>query len=157
MTRADHRTRIAFCHYTADVQGGSDRSLFDLVTHLPSDRYVPAMVLRPGDPLVPRYRAAGVTVYDVPFVPPRRALEPRRLARFVAGLLPGVRGVVRAVRAHGADVVHVNTLNNVQGALGAWMARRPLVWHVRELGKGAVVDRVLLSLVARLATRAVAI
>lgn len=157
MTTTPPPTRITFCHYTADVQGGSDRSLYDLVTHLPRTRYHATMILRPDDPLVPRYRDAGISVHTMPFVPPRRALEAGRLLRFGLRLLPTVRGVARLVRTTQADVVHVNTMNNVQGALGARMAGRPLVWHVRELGRGALVDRVLLALVARLASRAVAV
>jgi glycosyltransferase involved in cell wall biosynthesis len=149
--------RIAFCHYTADVHGGSDRSLFELATHLPRERFVPSMILRTGDPMAPRYRAAGIAVREVGFVPPRRSVQGAALLRFGAAIMPNARAVARAVRESGADVVHVNTSFNLQGALGARIARRPLVWHVRELGAGAVVDRLLLGVVARLATRAVAI
>jgi len=151
------RCRIAFCHYTADIGGGSDRALFDLVTHLPLDRFHPAMILRVGDPMARAYRDAGIEVVQVPLVPPRRALEWAKLARFFLAYWPSVFRVAQVIRALQADVVHVNTLFNLQGAVAARLARRPLVWHVRELVPESRLVSLLLRLVSVVATRAVAI
>ncbi len=148
--------RAVFCHFTADVCGGSDRSLFDLVTHLPRERFSPAMILRSGDPLAGRYRDTGIPVIERTFVAPRRALQPLKLARYFANFWPAAAGVARDLRRLRADVVHVNTLFNLQGAAGARLARRPLVWHVRELVPDSKVARVMLRLVAHLAARPVA-
>ena len=148
--------RIAFCHHTSDVAGGSDRSLFDIVTHLPRKRFEPAVILRPGDPMAVEYEAAGVEVALVPFVHPRRALELAKLARYFLSFLPSVLRTRAAIRRLNADVVHVNTLNNLQGAFAARLARRPLVWHVREMAGGSLVVRAMLRLVSLLATFAVA-
>jgi len=148
--------RVLFCHYTADVQGGSDRSLFDLVTHLPPWRVAPAMVLRPGDPLIPAYEAAGVPVYPVALYPPRRGLEPLKLARFFLSYWPSVFAIARAVRRHRAEVVHVNTINNLQGPMAARVCRVPLVWHVRELMPDSRLNALMRGLVARWAALAVA-
>lgn len=150
------RLRVVFCHFTADVCGGSDRSLYDLATRLPRDRFEPMVILRRGDPLSADYRCAGLPVVERKFIPPRRALEPVKLLRYFAGFLPSALTIARDIRRFRADVVHVNTLFNVQGAVGAYLARRPLVWHVRELVPGSRAVRVMLALVTRLATRAVA-
>ena len=133
----DSRTRVMFCHYTADVCGGSDRSVFDLATHLPEDRFRVGCVLKTGDPMAEAYREAGVEVSQVRLVHPRRALEWRKQAQFFAAYWPSVFQVARAIRRFRADVVHVNTINNLQGPMAARLAGRPLVWHVRELEKGA--------------------
>lgn len=148
--------RVAFCHYTADIGGGSDRSLFDLVTHLDRERFTPHLILRTGDPLAARYRAAGLTVAELPFVPPRKALDPVKLARFAAFYLPHSLAVSRLLRAWRIDVVHVNTLYNLQGPCAARLARRPLVWHVREMAGEGRIGRAFRGLVARWATLAVA-
>jgi len=153
----DDVIRILFCHYTADVCGGSDVSLYDLVTHLPSGRFRCHLVLKTGDPMAARYHAAGVEVTEFPLAAPRRALEPAKLLRFVLGYWPAVFRIAGAIRKCSADVVHVNTLYNLPAPLAARLAGRPLVWHVRELVPDSRVVRLLLGLVARWATRAVAI
>ncbi len=149
--------RILFCHYTADPGGGSDRSLFDLVTRLSRDRFAPSMLLHPDDPLVPRYRLADIPVHTEPFVPPRRAADAAKLFRFASSLIPSVWRARRIIVRTGTDVVHVNTLYNIQGGLAAVLAGKPLVWHVREIESGSRVGRIFLACVARWAARAVAI
>ncbi len=148
--------RIAFCHYTSDVCGGSDRSLFDLVTHLDPSAFQTFLLLRRGDPLAPAYREAGCTVAEIPFVAPRRALEWGKLFRFFFWFWPHVVYAAWLFRRWNVDMVHVNTLNNLQGPFGATLSRKPLIWHVRELVPDSRADRLMRGLVARLATRAVA-
>jgi len=148
---------VAFCHFTADVGGGSDLSLFDLVTHLPNDRFRPFMILKTGDPMTDRYTAAGIDVIQVRLVPPRKALEVRRLLRYLFWFWPSVIGVLHAIRKSRADIVHVNTLYNLQGAMAAKLARRPLVWHVREADLDSVPARLIKMFVRLLADRVVAI
>ena len=155
-TDTPRRVRVVFCHFTADVCGGSDQSLYDLVTHLPRDRFEAMLVLRRNDPLADKYREAGLHVVEREFIAPRRALDPFKLAAYFWSFLPAVLAVARDVRQYGADVVHVNTLFNLQGAFAAFLARRPLVWHVRELVPGSRLVQFMLWLVSRLATRAVA-
>lgn len=148
--------RVAFCHYTSDVGGGSDRSLLDLVTHLDREHFSPFMILRSGDPLSSIYRDAGCTVAEIPFVPPRKALDLGKLAEFFFWYLPHVYRVARLLRRWKIDVVHVNTINNLQGPVAARLAGRPLVWHVRELAGEGRIGKTMRGLVARLAHSAVA-
>lgn len=149
--------RAVFCHYTADVCGGSDRSLFDIVTHLPRDRFTPAMILKTGDPLAPEYRARGIEVVELSLVSPRRALEWAKLGRYSLSYGPSVLRVAGVIRRLDADVVHVNTLYNLVGPVAARLAGRPLVWHVREMVEGSRAVAAMLWMVRRLAARAVAI
>jgi glycosyltransferase involved in cell wall biosynthesis len=153
---AEPPLRIAFCHFTSDVGGGSDRSLFDLVTHLDQDAFTPFLILRSGDPLAARYREAGCTVAEIPFVPPRKALDARKLASFSLYYLPHVLRAARLLRRWRIDVVHVNTINNLQGPVAARLAGCALVWHVRELAGEGRIGRAMRGLVARLAHVAVA-
>lgn len=148
--------RVAFCHYTSDVGGGSDRSLFDLVTHLDRTQFTPFMILRSGDPLAGAYRKAGCTVAEISFVPPRKALAFRKLAAFFITFLPHALRAARLLRKWRIEVVHVNTINNLQGPVAARLAGRPLVWHVREIAGEGRIGRAMRGLVARLAHIAVA-
>jgi len=149
--------RVAFCHYTSDVCGGSDRALVDLVTHLDRERFTPFMLLKTGDPMASAYRDLGIEVSELPFVSPRRALEWRKLAAFFGWFWPHVFQSVLQFRRWKVDLVHVNTSNNLQGAVAARLARRPLVWHVRELVPDSRAGALMRAMVPLLATRAVAI
>jgi glycosyltransferase involved in cell wall biosynthesis len=143
--------RVAFCHYSSDVCGGSDRSLLDLVLQLDRHAFTPFMILRTGDPLADRYREAGCTVAEIPFVPPRKALDVPKLARFFLCYTPHVIRTAGLLRRWRIDVVHVNTIHNLQGAVAARLAGRPLVWHVREMTGDSRIGRAMRSLVAQLA------
>ncbi|MFP4499379.1 MAG: glycosyltransferase family 4 protein [Candidatus Hydrogenedentota bacterium] len=156
-THEQRPLRVAFCHYAADVFGGSDRALYDLVTHLPRDRFAPHMLLRHGDPMITRYREHGIPVETFHLVPPRRAIEWGKLVRFALHFLPASLRLAAAIRRMNADVVHVNTLFNMQGAFAARLSGRPLVWHVRELIPDSRVFGWMTRLVARWSTRAIAI
>jgi len=157
MTTAIQPSRIAFCHYTSDVSGGSDRALYDLVAHLDRARFAPLMLLKTGDPMAESYRALGVEVASLPFVSPRRALEWRKLAAFFACFWPHTLRAALQFRRWKADAVHVNTSNNLQGAFAARIARKPLVWHVREMVPDSRAGALMRAMVPLLATRAVAI
>lgn len=149
--------RVAFCHYSSDVCGGSDLALFEILQHLPRDRYKPAAIIKIGDPLADEYRAMGLEVFTVPLIHPRNALNCAYQARFALRFWPSVYAIARAVKAFNADLIHVNTAYNLQGGIAARLAGRPLVWHVRELADDSFPGRLVLKTVARLATRAVAI
>ena len=149
--------RILFCHHSADVGGGSDRSLFELVTALPKVRFAALMVLRTGDPMAPAYRAAGIDVAEMPLVSPRRTVAPLAAFRFLTNLPFAAWRIARMARRFGADLIHVNTLTNAQGALAARLAGRPLVWHVRELMPASRGYAALTWLARRWAARIIAI
>jgi len=150
-------TRIAFCHHTADVCGGSDQSLFELVTGLPREEFLPMMILKIGDPMADQYRAAGVDVAQIRLFPPRKAWELRKQCRYFFWFWPSSVRVAGAIRRFRADIVHVNTMYNLQGAVGAKLAGRPLVWHVREAEMDSVFARLIKTLVRLLADRVVAV
>jgi len=149
--------RVAFCHYTADIGGGSDRSLHDFVTRLPRDRFTPIMLLKRGNPDAARYRDEGILVEEFNLVHPRRTQQPAAHLRFFARFWPSVFAIEGALLRLDAEVMHVNTINNLVGPIAARLAKRPLVWHVREIGGGGRVDRIQRRMAAKLAHRVVAI
>lgn len=151
------RLRVVFCHYASDVLYGSDLSLFDLVTTLPTERFESTVVLKPGDPMDQKYRARGISVYTVPVTPPRRSKNVGQFARFLLGFLPAVWRIARIIGKVDADVVHVNTSFNLHGAVAAKFAHRPLVWHVREIAANTTFDRLVQKAVCLLANRVIAI
>ncbi len=145
--------RIAFCHHASDYGGGSDRALFDLATHLPRDRVQPLMLLREGDPFAARYRAQDIAVEELQLKHPRRSPRLKDNLPFLLSFWPSVFALEGHIRRFEADLVHVNTLNNIQGSVAAWMAGRPLVWHIREIGGEARIDKLQRQAVRLLAHR----
>ncbi|MCK6546313.1 glycosyltransferase family 4 protein, partial [Myxococcota bacterium] len=91
----------------------------------------------------------------------RPLIEVRQVLRTGAGLASAARAIALA-RRHGADVVHTNTLLNLEGAATARALGLGHVWHVRELvGPGApfrfpIEGRALGALLARAASVVVA-
>jgi glycosyltransferase involved in cell wall biosynthesis len=138
------------------VGGGSDRSLFELVTHLPRDRYAPLAILREGDPMAERYRDAGIPVEQLSLLAPRRAFAVGQFVGYAMAFWPAVFRIRTILRSNHVGIVHVNTLFNLQGAVAARLAGLPLVWHVRESANDSRAGRVMLAWPPRLATRVIA-
>ena len=74
--------RVAFCHFTADVCGGSDFSLFNIVKGLPRDRFLPLVILKTGDPMAHKFRELDIEVFETALIPPRLALDVGNLVRY---------------------------------------------------------------------------
>lgn len=124
---------VLFLHTTSEV-GGSDVSLAHIVERLDRARFVPLVALPSDGPLVPRLERAGARVHILPRM---RKLTSRRgaagLARFAAGYPRAVASLVSLIRREHVDIVHTNTIHNLYGWAAARVARRPHVWHVREI------------------------
>lgn len=123
--------RLLLVHANAEWYG-SDRSFVLLATGLRDRGWdVTAVVPAPG-PAADRLRDAGVPVLEAdPGVPRPRAWSRGALVRWAAWSAP--RSCLRMWRlARSHDLVHLNTSTILGGAVGAVLARRPLVVHVRE-------------------------
>jgi len=125
--------RILYLHTTSEV-GGSDVSLLRLVEGLDRARFLPTVALPADGPLVGRLEAAGA---DVVILPAMKKLTRRRGAAYLAGFAlnypVAVARLVGLVRRRHVDLVHTNTIHNLYGVAAARLARRPHVWHVREI------------------------
>ncbi len=142
--------RIFYLHGTSEI-GGSDVSLLRLVQRLDRARFQPIVALPARGPLVSALEACGA---DVVIEPRMRKLTTRRgrayLGPYLANYPVAVARLVRLVRARGVDLVHTNTIHNLYGLAAAKLARRPHVWHVREIvWQSRVVRSVERALAAR--------
>lgn len=123
---------VLVAHPSPDLYG-SDRVLLESVKALTgAGRRVVVALPRPG-PLVPLLTDAGAQVRLVETLVLRKALlRPRGLVVLVAGALRTLPGMLREIRAVGADVVLVNTVTLPTWLLAARLLRRPVVCHVHE-------------------------
>lgn len=113
------------------VLGGAERSLLDLAAAWPSERRL--MILAEG-PMAEAARARGLTVD----VEPLGALSAVKRESGVPGL-GALADVARlastvAAAAKAADVIHANSQKAfVVAAAAGLLARRPVVWHLRDI------------------------
>ncbi len=138
-------------------RGGSDQALLRMLRSLPSDEFECHVAVPADPPLRPELEAAGVTVHVVPM---RRISTSHGALAWLgyAGGWPLAVGRLRAlVRRLDVDVVHTNSLNSWYGWAVARLARRPHVWHAREIVvQSRAALRVERFLTRRYATRVIA-
>jgi glycosyltransferase involved in cell wall biosynthesis len=128
--------RILIVHSSAELYG-SDRSLLDFVS-LQDGRFDITVLLPEKGPLIPLLEAAGahVSVGEVCKVQ-RHMLGPRGLLRTLSATWRAVRDIRRLAGNEPFDLVYTNTVAVFAGAVYAFFARRPHVWHIREILAGS--------------------
>lgn len=125
--------KILYSHFANDFNGGSDRSLFELVRRLKMDGVVdPILILKRNDPYVEQYSRLKIKVYESGFVSPPARLDIKRWMLFLMYFIPSIVFVVSIIFKEKPSIVHVNTSLNLQSAIAAKLCKRKLIWHVRE-------------------------
>lgn len=131
--RPNRPRSVLYLHTTSEV-GGSDVSLVRLVEGLDRSRFHPIVALPSDGPLVARLESAGCAVAIVPRM---MKLTSRKGYGFLAGFAlnypVAVAALARLVKRERVDLVHTNTIHNLYGVGVTQLARRPHVWHVREI------------------------
>ncbi len=150
---------------TAGTLWGAERSLLLLVASLPRHGWRPIVACPPGR-LADAARGVGVDVVEIAWRPlgdisdrsgGRKRYPLGRVWSAARASLANARTVARIARAVDADVVVSNSYHaHPYVTLGARLARRPPVWHLRDIvapGPG----RRALDLMARASSGVIAI
>lgn len=114
-------------------RGGSDRALLRMIEHSTPDGLEWHVAVPEPHPLAAEFESAGATLHVVPM---RRLTTRGSWPGLVAYALRWpwtVLSLRRLARRVSADVVHSNSLHSLYGWAVAVLARRPHVWHVREV------------------------
>jgi len=144
--------RILFLDHVG-VLGGAELSLLDIAVYFSEHCHV--LTFEDG-PFVERLKAAGISHAVLP-VPDsvRRVARDGGLAadvRSAAGVVSVVGRLARIARQY--DLVYANSQKSfVIGALASKLARRPLIWHLRDLLTGDHFSGGHLKLTIALANR----
>lgn len=149
----------------ASRAGGAERSMLLLARELPAHGWSPVVACPPGD-LARRARAAGARVIEtrwlaIPTISTREGDRKRypleRMALALGRSVANAAWVAALARRVGADLVLSNSAAaHPFVALGARMARRPSVWHVRDIVEEGFGRR-LLGMFAKLPAAVIAI
>jgi len=133
--------RVLFVNPGRDL-GGAEQSLFLLIEALRARDVVPTVALfgDGGGPFAVRLASLGIPSerLEVPDAV-RRASRYRssqgfaQTATLTAQALPSIVRLARLARRTDARVIHTNGLKaHILGGLAGQLARRPVVWHVRD-------------------------
>lgn len=135
------RIRVAYIDHAADVGGGAEEALVDLLRFVDRSRIEPVLVVAERSDWLRGVDLQGVTIVRL-FSEQEELLERSRetlgqvgsnLRSFRASVGP-VRRLARVLRQQGVDLVHTNSMKtHVLGGLAARLARKPLVWDVRDI------------------------
>lgn len=126
--------RILFAHQVNDLYGAS-RSLLRLARRLRQEGHAVWVVLPVDGPLASKLADSGVAIQILPAM----AFLDRQLLRTVGArglvrrLIASVPQLLRLIRDQRIDLVHTNTALVLSSSLAARLARRPHIWHVREI------------------------
>lgn len=151
------RLKVAYLDHAADVGGGAEEALVDLLRFVDRSRIEPVLIVAERTDWL-----RGVALEDLEIVrlfPESEELLERsrdtlghvgsNLRSLKASIAP-VRQVARELTRHQVDIVHTNSLKtHVLGGLAARLARKPLVWDVRDILEPGPARKLLLR-VARL-------
>jgi glycosyltransferase involved in cell wall biosynthesis len=132
--------RIAYVDHATDV-GGAEKSMTDIIARLDRSRYEPRVYCATDAKWLEGTGLEEATLERV--FAPGGVLERKR-----DDLAPGLLGNAQAVgqaaapvarlyrrfRRHQPHLVHTNTLKaHLLGGAAAWLARRRLLWHLRDI------------------------
>jgi glycosyltransferase involved in cell wall biosynthesis len=126
------RIRVCSIQPVAE-RGGSDQAQLRMLRMLPRAEFECHVVVPAEPPLRAAFEAAGITVHIIPM---RRISRSHRLLDWVEYALAWPVSVVRLARLFrrlDIDVVHTNSFHSWYGWAAAALARRPHVWHGREI------------------------
>jgi glycosyltransferase involved in cell wall biosynthesis len=122
----------------ADVVGGGELSLMDLLRGLDRDHWAPALVTPADGAIAAGARELGLPVHVVP-LPTLRRPGPVVLA--------SVAALGRLARRIDAAILHANgSRAMLYAGLAGRFAGRPAIWHVRIAESDGAVDRALYAL-----------
>ncbi len=135
--RGAARIRVAYIGHCA-LRSGGELALARLLPAL-TEEVDATVILGEDGPMVEAYRAAGARVEVLPMAGTARnvrkgSVTPRALPwRAVTSTARYSWRLARRLRELDVDLVHTNTLKAAfYGGVAAKLARRPLVWHVRD-------------------------
>lgn len=113
--------------------GGSDRALLRLAGQLGAAGWSVHVALPGPSPLAPDFAAAGATLHVVPMHRISTSHDVRAWAAYATSWPVAVGRLWGLARRLRADAVHSNSLHSWYGWAAAALARRPHLWHAREI------------------------
>lgn len=147
------RIRVAYVDHAADVGGGAEEALVDLLRFVDRDRVQPLLIVADRSDWLRRVDLEGVEIHRVfdsnyELLQRSRDTLGKAGANFRSGLesvrpIARIAGVLRRSRV---DIVHTNSLKtHVLAGMAARLCGRPLIWDVRDILEPGPARRLLVA------------
>lgn len=138
--------RVLYVHH-ASCLGGAEQSLVDMISSMDRGAILPALLL-PGDgPLAEALFRIGVDVYFGSIARLTRTCNPLTLLCHCGALIRGVREVSNAASAHGASVIHANSINaGFYAGPAARLTGTKSILHVRDMIPLGMMGKILFGI-----------
>ncbi|MHB8994845.1 MAG: glycosyltransferase family 4 protein [Armatimonadota bacterium] len=136
-----NRIKVAYLDHAAELGGGAEEALVDLLRFVDRSKVAPVLIVAERTDWLRGLDLEGIEVVRL-FSENEELLERSRetlgqvrsnLRSLRASISP-VRQLASELRRHDVDIVHSNSLKtHVLGGLAARLAKKPLVWDVRDI------------------------
>jgi glycosyltransferase involved in cell wall biosynthesis len=114
-------------------RGGSDQALLRLARQLSAAGWQVHIAVPAPSPMALEFEAAGAVLHVVPMQRISTSHGAKAWLAYAVGWPRSAYRIWRLSRALRADVIHSNSLHSWYGWAAAWLARKPHVWHAREI------------------------
>ncbi len=114
-------------------RGGSDQALLRLARQLSAAGWRVHIAMPAPSPMASEFEAAGAILHVVPMQRISTSHGAQAWLGYVFGWPRSVFELWRLTRDLRADLLHSNSLHSWYGWAAAWLARKPHVWHAREM------------------------
>lgn len=141
--------RVLVVAHRPDLRGAT-KSLLELACALNPNRFIVTAVVPGAGPLEDAFRRASIEVSRVPMQ--YLSYSPSLLVRAVLQFPMSTLHLVRLIRSHRIDLVHVATMVNLHPTLAARVTHTPLVWYLHEMPRRTVWRQCVLEIIRRCAT-----
>lgn len=138
--------RILYATTDASIQSGACLHMLDTARDTARQGYQVLAILPAGGAAVDLFRDAGLDPIVTKITRAKRSyLSAQSLIEYFFGFPVEVVELVRILRIHRPDVVHINEIFDVQPGLAAKLCRIPIVWHIRADLESPTWARTLLA------------
>lgn len=141
---------ILFIHSSSELYG-SDRSLLNIIKNLDRSKFSIHVVLPCQGPLVEEMMKlpdVKVSIFEIAVLR-RKNFSPLGLLAYAKDFFKSFFFVIRYIKTNKIDIVDTNTAVVFPGAVAAKFCRKKSVWHIREIIKSRIENKVI-SFVMRL-------
>lgn len=135
---------ILFLHSSSEMYG-SDRSLLNIVRNIDKTQYKVFVLLPCPGPLVDAMAAVPdvtVEIFEVAVLR-RKNLSVKGGFSYLRDFIASYRYIKNFIKSHHIDIVDTNTAVVFPGAIAAKHAKIKSVWHIREIIKSNLENKVI--------------
>lgn len=135
---------VLFIHSSSELYG-SDRSLLNIVKNINKDHYRVFVILPCEGPLVEEMKKIDgikIEIFQVAVLR-RKNLSIKGGVEYFREFFKSLKYLKKYIKNHNIDIVDTNTAVVFPGAIAAKQMKKKSIWHIREIIKSNLENRVI--------------